>query len=285
MRKFTKLISVIMMFMLVAAFATACGDKAAVEEKVAQQQANPAPAGDAAAATTVKDVDEITSKGKMVIGYTIYEPMNYEENGELTGFDTEFARAVCEKLGVVPEFVVIDWDNKFLELESKSIDCIWNGMTISDEALKNASVSKAYVKNAQVVVMNKNSVEKYTSVDSLKDLSFAAEAGSAGESAIKDNGLDSSYVAVAAQTDALLEVMSGSVDACVIDITMAEAMTGEGTSYASLAAGIELTSEEYGIAFRQGSDMTEKVNGIMDELKADGTLDALAEKYALTLAF
>ena len=234
---------------------------------------------------TASDLAYVTENGKMVIGYTIYEPMNFEdENGELTGFDTEFAQAVCEKLGVEPEFVVIDWDNKFLELESKSIDCIWNGMTISDEVKVNTNVSKAYVKNAQVVVMNADKVDEYKDVESMKDLKFAAEAGSAGEKAIKDNKLDANYVAVAAQTDAMLEVMSGSVDACVIDITMANAMTGEGTSYASLASGIELTTEEYGIGFRKDSDMTEKVNGIMDELTEDGTMAKLAEKYSLTLA-
>ena len=223
---------------------------------------------------------------KLVIGITIYEPMNYEdENGELTGFDTEFARAVCEKLDMEPEFVVIDWDNKFLELDSESIDCIWNGMTITDEVRNNASVSKPYVKNAQVVVMDEAKAGEISSVDDLKGLKFAAEAGSAGEKAIMESGLDEGYVACTAQSDALLEVKSGSADACVIDITMANSMTGEGTSYAELAPSIELTTEEYGIAFRKDSELTEKVNAIMDELKADGTLDALAEKYNLTLAF
>ena len=240
-----------------------------------------APKTDEAAAT---DMDYINGNGKMVIGYTIYEPMNYEEDGKLTGFDTEFAEAVCEKLGVEPEFVVIDWDNKFLELESKSIDCIWNGMTITDEAKANASVSNPYVKNAQVVVVKADKAADIKSVEDLKGLSFAAEAGSAGEAAIKDNALDENYVAAAAQTDALLEVMSGSADACVIDITMANAMTGEGTSYESLTTALELTTEEYGIAFRKDSDVTAKVNDIMAELIADGTLPALAEKYSLTLA-
>ena len=234
--------------------------------------------------TADSDMDYVAANGKMVIGYTIYEPMNHEENGELTGFDTEFAKAVCEKLGVEPEFVVIDWDNKFLELESKSIDCIWNGMTITEEAKLNASVSDPYVKNAQVVVAKKEKAAELTSVESLKGLSFAAEAGSAGEAAIKDSGLDEKYVAVAAQTDALLEVMSGSADACVIDITMANAMTGEGTSYATLAPALELTTEEYGIAFRKDSDITAKVNAIMDVLTSDGTLPELAKKYSLTLA-
>ena len=234
---------------------------------------------------TASDKSYITDNGKMVIGMTIYEPMNFEdENGELTGFDTEFAKAVCEKLGVEAEFVEIDWDNKFPELSSRSIDCIWNGMTITDEVRLNADVSKAYVKNAQVVVMNKDKVADYQSLESLADLKFAAEAGSAGETAIIDAGLEENLVSTAAQTDALLEVKSGSADACVIDITMANAMTGEGTSYADLAIAMELTTEEYGIAFRKGSDLTAEVDALIDELKADGTLDALAEKYELTLA-
>ncbi|MBQ2931664.1 MAG: transporter substrate-binding domain-containing protein [Clostridia bacterium] len=262
MKKFTKVISIVLSVMMLAVVFAGCG-----AEKAAS------------------DIEYVENNGKMVIGYTIYEPMNYEENGELTGFDTEFAEAVCEKLGVEPEFVVIDWDNKFLELDSKSIDCIWNGMTITEEAKLNASVSKAYVKNAQVVVMNKDKAADYKSAEDMKELKFVAEAGSAGEAAINDNGLNANYTAVAAQSDALLEVMSGSADACVIDITMANAMTGEGTSYAALTSVCELTTEEYGIAFRKNSDITEKVNAIIDELKSDGTLEALAEKYALTLAF
>ena len=262
MKKFTKVVSIVLSVMMLVVLFAGCG-----AEKAAS------------------DLAFVEDNGKMVIGYTIYAPMNYEENGELTGFDTEFAEAVCEKLGVEPEFVVIDWDNKFLELESKSIDCIWNGMTITEEAKLNASVSKAYVKNAQVVVMNKDKANDYKTAEDMKDLKFVAEAGSAGEAAINDNGLNAKYTAVPAQSDALLEVMSGSADACVIDITMANAMTGEGTSYAALTSVCELTTEEYGIAFRKNSDITEKVNGIMDELKADGTLDILAKKYELTLAF
>jgi len=172
---------------------------------------------------TVKDLDYIKSKGKLVIGITDYEPMNYKDSaGEWTGFDTEFALAVCEKLGVEAEFVEIDWDNKFITLESKAIDCIWNGMTISEEVLKNTSCSIAYVKNAQVVVMAKDKIDEYKTAESMKDLVFAVEAGSAGAAAAEENGFE--IVEAGAQTDALLEVVSGACDACIIDITMANAM-------------------------------------------------------------
>lgn len=176
---------------------------------------------------TVNDLDYIKGNGKMVIGITDYEPMNYEDaDGNWTGFDTEFAQAVCEKLGVTAEFVEIDWDNKFLALDSKSIDCIWNGMTISEEVLKNTSCTKAYVKNAQVVVMEKSKISEYKSPDDMAELKFAVEAGSAGASAAKEKGFEN-IVEVSAQTDALLEVASGSCDACIIDLTMANAMLGK----------------------------------------------------------
>lgn len=229
------------------------------------------------------DLEYIKDKGTLIVGITDYEPMNYKDvNGNWTGFDTEFAQIVAEKLGVDAKFVEIDWDGKIMELDSKSIDCVWNGMTITDEVKKGMNVTDPYVVNAQVVVMNSSEVGKYADVKSLAGLTFVAESGSAGEAAIIEAGYEAT--AVPTQADALLEVASGAADACVIDITMANAMTGEGTSYSNLASGIALTSENYGIGFRKGSDVTAEVNKIMDELIADGTLPALAEKYGLTLA-
>lgn len=229
------------------------------------------------------DTAYIQDKGTMVIGITNYEPMNYlDENGEWTGFDTEFAEAVAEKLGVKAEFKEIDWDGKIMELDSKAIDAVWNGMTLTDEVKKGMNCTKPYAMNAQVLVMAADKVGNYKSIDDLKDLKLTAESGSAGEAVITDAGYE--CTAVTTQADALLEVSSNAADACVIDITMANAMTGEGTSYASLASGLSFSEEDYGIGFRKGSDMADKVNGIIDELKQDGTLTKLAEKYDITLA-
>lgn len=231
------------------------------------------------------DLALVQDKGELVVGITDYAPMDYKgEDGEWTGFDAEFAQAVAEKLGVKAKFIEIEWDNKELELDSKSIDCVWNGMTLTSEVENAMECTQAYVENAQVVVMGADIVDNYKDADSMKELKFVAEAGSAGEAAIKDSGLDANYTAVGAQTDALMEVASGSADACVIDITMANAMTGDGTSYSALKSGIALTSEEYVVGFRKGSDLAAKVNGIIDEMKADGSLQALADKYELTLA-
>ena len=231
------------------------------------------------------DLAYIKDKGKLIVGITDYAPMDYkDENGEWTGFDAEFARLVAKELGVDVEFFLIaDWSKKVFELDSKNIDCIWNGMTINEELLSICSVSDPYVINAQVVVMKADAIANYPDAASLVDLKFAAENGSAGQTAAQDIGVKD-IVAVQDQAAALMEVAAGTADACVIDITMAYAMTGEGTSYDDLGVGLTLTSEEYGIGFRKGSDVTAKVNEIMKKFMEDGTLDALAQKYNLTLA-
>ena len=225
------------------------------------------------------------SKDKFVVGITDYAPMDYkDENGQWTGFDAEFAQLFAKELGVECEFYVIaDWGKKFLELDTNQIDAVWNGMTITEEAQLNASVSDPYVINAQVVVMKSDVLANFPDADSMKDLVFAVENGSAGQDAAIGIGAEN-IVAVQDQAAALMEVAAGTSDACVIDITMANAMTGEGTSYADLGYAVSLTSEEYGVAFRRNSDVTDKFNAFMDKIIADGTLQQLADKYNLTLA-
>ena len=248
--------------------------------------ASSAASGSAAASeTAASDLDYIKEKGKLVIGYTVYEPMNYTDaDGSFTGFDTELATAVCEKLGVEPEFVEINWDTKVVELDAKSIDCIWNGMTLTDDIMANTATTKAYAKNAQVVVVKDGT--DYASTADLVGKTVVAEAGSAGEAAIvgDENLAQADYVSKSVQTDCLMEVAAGTADAAVLDLTLANAMIGEGTDYASLAIVDELNAEEYGVAFRKGSDAAAAVDAAFDELKADGTMQALAEKYDLALA-
>ena len=250
--------------------------------------ASSAASGSAAASvaeTAASDLDYIKEKGKMVIGYTVYEPMNYTDaDGNFTGFDTELATAVCEKLGVEPEFVEINWDTKVVELDAKSIDCIWNGMTLTDDIMANTATTKAYAKNAQVVVVKDGT--DYSSTADLVGKTVVAEAGSAGEAAIEgdENLAQADYVSKSVQTDCLMEVAAGTADAAVLDLTLANAMIGEGTDYASLKIVDELNAEEYGVAFRKGSDTAAAVDAVFDELKADGTMQALADKYDLALA-
>ena len=260
----------------------ACGGAASTS---AAASASGSAAGSAASASADSDLAYIQGKGKMVIGYTVYAPMNYtDDEGNFTGFDTELATAVCEKLGVEPEFVEINWDTKVVELDAKSIDCIWNGMTLTEDIMANTATTKAYAKNAQVVVVKESTA--YTSTADLAGKTVVAEAGSAGEAAIQgdENLAKADYFSKSVQTDCLMEVAAGTADAAVLDLTLANAMIGEGTDYASLKIVDELNAEEYGVAFRKGSDAAAAVDAAFDALKADGTMQALAEKYELTLA-
>ena len=268
---------------------TAAPDAAATEAPADDPTEAPAddpteaPADDPAAADS--DLAYILDKGTLVIGITLFDPMNYyDENEVLVGFDTEFAEALCAELGVTPEFIVIDWDSKELELQSRKIDCIWNGLTITEERRENMDFSTAYLLNEQVVVVKADKLDQYGDLSAFDGASVVAEAGSAGETTIKTDMPNASYTGVLAQSDALLEVKAGTADAAVIDVTMATSMTGEGTDYADLAIveGIDLMDEEYAIGFRLGSDVTEKANEIIEAFLADGTLDALAEKYGMT---
>ena len=260
----------------------ACGG-AASSAPVADSAASGAASTTEAAADS--DLAYIQGKGKMTIGYTVYEPMNYTDaEGNFTGFDTELATAVCEKLGVEPDFVEINWDTKIVELDAKSIDCIWNGMTLTDEIMANTACTKAYAKNAQVVVMKADA--DYTSTADLVGKTVVAEAGSAGESAIQDDESlsQADYISKSVQTDCLMEVAAGTADAAVLDLTLATAMIGDGTDYANLTIKDELNAEEYGVAFRKGSDAAAAVDAAFDELKSDGTMQKLADKYSLSLA-
>ena len=258
-----KMFALVLAILMVASLFTACGASKAPET----------------------DLSYIKNNGKLIVGITDYAPMDYkDENGEWTGFDAEFAQLFAKDLGVECEFYVIaDWGKKFMELDTKQIDAVWNGMTITEEAKLNSNVSDPYVINAQVLVMKADVIGNYADAASLADLAVAVENGSAGQSAAEEAGVKN-IILVQDQGAALMEVAAGTSDACVIDITMANAMTGEGTSYANLAYDVALTSEEYGVAFRKDSDITAAFNAFMDKIAADGTLQALAEKYSLTLA-
>ena len=229
------------------------------------------------------DLEYVKDKGTLVVGITDFEPMDYkDDNGNWIGFDADMASAFAEELGVDVEFVEIDWDNKVLELDGKSIDCVWNGMTLTDEVTSSMECTDAYLNNAQVVVVPAEKADKYQDTDSLKDLSFAVEAGSAGEKQVSNLNLN--YTPVNAQADALMEVAAGTSDAAIIDSLMAAAMVGEGTGYSNLTYTIGLNDEEYGVGFRKGSDLAVELNNFFKSSYADGSMEQIAEKYGVQAA-
>ena len=271
-----------MMLSLAMCFSmTACGstnnadnttsDKASSESKGSSKSDNSS------------DLAYIQDKGTLIVGITDFEPMDYQKGSdEWIGFDADMAKAFAKSLGVKAEFVEIDWDNKVLELDAKSIDCVWNGMTLIDEVTSSMACSDAYCNNAQVVIVPQDKADQYQTVDSIKELTFAVEAGSAGEAQAKELGLN--YTAVKAQSDALMEVAAGTSDAAIIDSLMAAAMVGEGTGYANLTYTVGLNSEEYGVGFRKDSDLAAELNKFFKDSKADGSMEKCAEKYKVQAA-
>lgn len=226
------------------------------------------------------DVEYVQDKGTLVVGITDFEPMDYKnDKDEWIGFDADMAKAFAKSLGVDAEFVEIDWDNKVMELDGKTIDCVWNGMTLTDEVTSAMACTSAYCNNAQVVVVPSDKADKYQDKDSLKDLSFAVESGSAGEKAVSVEGYD--YTAVSSQSDALMEVAAGTSDAAVIDLLMAGAMVGKGTGYENLTHTVELTTEKYGVGFRKGSDLADKLNEFFKTSYNDGSMKKCAETYGV----
>lgn len=289
-----KLLAMMLVGVMTAAMVTGCGSKeesaaaeAPAETEVPAETEAPeedteeaeAPAEEAGES----DMAYVQEKGTLVVGITDFEPMDYkDESGEWIGFDADMAKGFAESLGVEVEFVEIDWDNKIMELEGKTIDCVWNGMTLTDEVTSAMECSNAYCNNAQVVIVPADVADQYQDTDSLADLAFAVEAGSAGEAEVSSLGLN--YTPVKAQSDALMEVAAGTSDAAVIDSLMAAAMVGEGTGYENLTYTVGLNSEEYGVGFRKGSDLAAALNEYFAASYADGSMMECAETYGVSAA-
>ena len=284
-----KLIALALAAVMVVSIAACGNSNAGSEAPAADKTDTSAPAeaaGDDSAAAADSDMAYVQDKGTLVVGITDFEPMDYQdENGEWIGFDADMAKAFAQSLGVDVEFIEIDWDSKIMELDGKSIDCVWNGMTLTDEVTSAMECSVAYCNNSQVVIVPADQAEQYQDVDSLSDLTFAVEAGSAGQAEVEKMGVD--FTAVKAQADALMEVAAGTSDAAVIDSLMAGAMVGEGTGYANLTYTISLNEEEgeqYGVGFRKGSDLAQALNAFFASSYADGSLMQCAEQYGIQAA-
>ncbi len=280
-----KLVALTLALMMCLFCFTACGGNTDV---AGDTNAATDSVADTAADTpeVVEDVAYLTEQGKMIVGITYLEPLDFQDaDGNWIGFDAELAAAVAAKLGVEVVFQEISWEAKEAVLAAKHIDCIWNGLTITPSRQEEMSISKPYMKNKQIVVVRADDSGNYSDVNSLAGKVVAAEAGSAGEEIVLGNITDAIYVEKSIQLDALTEVKALTSDAAVIDYVMANYLINkEGSDFADLAIlDMGLSDDEYyGIAFRKGSDLTEKVNGILAELEADGTIAAIAEKYALT---
>ncbi len=255
--KIKKVVAVIMAVLMIALCFSACGE---TKEQT--------------------DMEYVKEKGTLIVGITDFEPMDYKDaDGNWIGFDADMATAFAKYLGVEVQFIEIDWDNKVMELDGKSIDCVWNGMTLVDEVKSSMECSNPYFNNAQVVIVPADKAESYATAEACKELNFAVEVGSAGMKQAEAYGF--TYTEVKDQATALQEVASGTSDAAIIDFLMAVAMTGEGTGYAQLTHTASLNSEEYGVGFRKGSDLAAELNKFLAESAENGEMQETAEKYGI----
>jgi len=232
------------------------------------------------------------SNGVVVVGYTLYEPMNYEENGELVGFDTDLAKAVFKELNYEVVFKEINWDAKYMDLNSGNITCIWNGFTSSCTDTNAAgetvnrkdlvSFSYDYMKNYQAVVVKASEQSSYTDFET----SFAGkqgyvEAGSAGEE-YAENAKGATIKTATKQMEAIMQVKTGAADFAVVDYLLANSIVGKG-DFQNLAFVSQLNSEVeyYAIGFKKGSKFTAKVNAVLEKFAKNGKLAEIAKKYGL----
>ena len=229
------------------------------------------------------DVEAVKEANKLVVGVTVYPPMDYvdDESGEWVGFDAELAQMFAKSLGVNCQLVIINWNNKVAELNSKQIDLIWNGMTASDELGEQIDFSVSYAKNAQVAVVKKGST---LTKDGVKNAKIAVENGSAGATVAEETIKGTNINKVTAMVDALNEVKAGTSEVAIIDITMAQSIIGKGT-YEDLEIldGASYGDEIFAVGLRKGSDLKAKLDEFLKAKYADGTLTALAEKYGVGL--
>ena len=283
MKKILAFMLAMMMLLALCACGSTAEEPAPAEEPVAEPETLESDETMEGALVGESDMDYVLANGVLVVGITDFEPMDYkDDNGEWVGFDADMAKAFAEYLGVEVEFVEIDWDNKVLELDSKAVDCIWNGMTLTDEVKAAMQTSNAYCNNAQVVIVPADVADQYQTAEDCADLQFAVEAGSAGKAEVEALGY--AFTEVSTQAAALMEVAAGTSDAAVIDSLMAGAMVGEGTGYADLTYTVGLNSEEYGVGFRKGSELADALNTFFAEAYADGSMMECAELYGVQAA-
>ncbi len=269
-----KLLALLMAALMAVSVLAGCGGASSADEG-------------SSSGTASGDWDYIKNKGELIIGITYFEPMNYlDDNGELTGFETEFAKAVCKEMGVTAKFQKIDWDSKEVELNAKTIDCIWNGMTISDERKENMSLSVSYMENKQVLVTKAENAEKFATADGIKGATIVAEKKSAGEEVAQSDEFfkEANYIAVDSQAKALLEVKSGTADVAVIDYIMSLGTIRPDSDYKDLKTveGKDFAPEQYGIGLRkEATDTLEQLNAAIQKVADSGELEKIAEKYNL----
>jgi len=232
----------------------------------------------------ITDTDYIIKNGKMIIGFdpTLAPMAYYDKSGQLTGFDVEFSKAVCQKLGITAEFKEIEWSKKENELKERNIDCIWSGLSVTEERREHVKFSRVYMNNKQVIVIRKSNIFKYVDLESLSEAKISSKTATLGEEAIMTLFPQANYKGFLSIKEMFVTLQKGNIDAAVIDYTVAKnEIKNGGFTDLFIVEKIKLIEDQYAVGFRYGSDMTKKINVIIRDMMSDGTLNTIAEKYDL----
>lgn len=228
-------------------------------------------------------LEYILGKKEFVMGLdSSFPPMGFlDDDQNIIGFDIDLAREVAARMGVELKLQPINWAAKELELSTKNIDCIWNGMTINEDRKLNMTLSKTYMKNTQVIVVLADSEIKEKS--DLKGRSVVIQNGSTAQDAVEgDQDFKNSLGALTMVEDnikAMLDMKIGASDAVIMDEVVARYYTElESNKGQYKILEDTLSDEEYAVGFRKGDEaLCNEVNRILEEMQADGTLAKISE--------
>ncbi len=301
MRKFAAILLAALMMVSAAACSTGSGtssaadaastaDGASSEETADNSEAESTTGDDSAAADD--SWDKIVEKGEIVLGMDdAFPPMGYTDTttGEIIGFDVDVATEVFSRLGVELKLQPIEWSTKEMELDGGNVDLLWNGYSYTEERAEKQTLSDAYMKNNQVILVKEDS--SYQSLADLAGKSLGVQSDSSAESALESEEATEfreslgEIVPIDDYSKAILEIQNGLIEAIAIDEVVARFyLTNDPGAYRILEeedGTVEsLAVEDYVIGFRKGDQaLCDKVNETLKEMKADGTLAEISEKW------
>lgn len=225
--------------------------------------------------------DKVKESGKLILGLdATFKPMGYtDENDEIVGFDIDLAKEVCKRLDIELETYGVNWDTKEIDLNAGTIDCIWNGLSVSDERKKVMLMSDPYMENEMVFAVNEDSDIK--TLEDLKGKKVAVQNGSTAQEilAASDIAADITTTELGTNVEALTNLEMNMCDAVFLDSVVAKyEINTSKKAFRILDEGLE--PEQYAIGFRLGDQqLCDKIYGTLEEMKADGTVAEIATKW------
>ena len=227
-------------------------------------------------------LQNVLDKGTLVLGLDdSFPPMGFrDENNNIVGFDIDVATEVANRMGVELKLQPIEWSTKEMELNTGSVDCLWNGLSIDDERKQAMDLSEPYMTNRMVLVVLNDS--EYTDQASLAGKTIGVQNGSTAEKILEESDFSKTIgntIGFKDNVTAFMELETKGIDAIFMDEVVANyAITSQNKDFKVLEDG--LTEEEYAVGFKKGNTaLKNEVQKYIDEMKADGTMTQISEKW------